>query len=203
MRITRSDSRRLVLVDFPWIIGPIALACAAVGFGVAVVAVAQGRGAGQIIGPLIGGVMFFVAGAAITKRSEFDFDLVAKQLTWRRRGIFTNAGGVVPFAQIRAAAVQSTTDNDGGLTYRVVLHTHDRGTIPLTDSYDGVRQTADGVSSAINDALKLDFDQSRQIESDILELAIAGRKIDAIALARKHYGYDLATARQFVEQLSA
>ena len=201
MRITRSDSDRLVIVDFPWFLGLILFPTAAVMLGVTVVAAAKGRSASQIAGPLISALLAFGVAAAFTNRSEFDFDLVAKQLTWRRRGLFTNAGGVVPFEQIRGANVEAHNDNDGDLTYRVVLRT-ENGTIPLTETYDGIRERSDRIRTAIVEALTLDLDQNQQIESDILALALAGRKIDAITLARKRYGYDLAAAKQFVEGLS-
>ena len=55
----------------------------------------------------------------------------------------------------------------------------------------------------IVESLQLKLDQNQQIETDILELALAGRKIDAIAMARQRYGYDLTKAKQFVEELTA
>jgi hypothetical protein len=200
MRITRADNRRLTVVDFPWLIGVVAFPCAAVMLGVAIAAIVKDRGPSQIAGPIIGALMFFAGGAVFTKRSEFDFDLVAKTLTWRRRGVFTNIGGVLPLDQIRSATVESES-GDGGLTYRVALHTQ-AGTIPLAESYDGNRAPADRVRAAINDALHLNLDAHQQIETDILELALAGRKIDAIAMARQRYGYDLKQAKDFVEGLS-
>ena len=200
MRITRSDNRRLVMVDFPWFLGLVFFPTAALMLVVTVVAIAKGLSASQITGPLISGLLSFAVAAAFTKRCEFDFDLVAKKLTWRHRGLFTNAGGVVPFEQIRSAAVESSSDNDGGLTYRVILRTRD-GTIPLTESYNGNRDIVDRFRSAIVAALQLNLHANAQIETDILELARAGRKIDAIAL-RERYGYDLAAAKAFVEQLT-
>jgi hypothetical protein len=144
--------------------------------------------------------MFFFGGAVFTKRSEFNFDFVQKNLTWRRRGLFTNTGGIVPLEQITRAAVESHQD-DSVTTYRVVLKTA-HGSVPLTDSYSSNRETADRIRTAINDALKLTSTPSEQIETDILDLALAGRKIDAIALARQRYGYDLTQAKQFVEGLT-
>lgn len=201
MRITRSDHRNLVIVDFPYLIGVIAFPCAAFMASIAVQAIARHSHTGDIVGPILGALLFFGGGAVFTKRSEFDFDFVSRKLTWRRRGLFTNAGGVVPLDQIKSATVESTSDSDSGMTYRVALRTTS-GPIPLTESYDGNREIADRVRTVINEALKVTLDQSEQIENDILELALAGRKIDAIALARTRYGYDLTKAKQFVEELS-
>jgi hypothetical protein len=203
MRITRSDPRNLVIADFPYLIGVIAFPAAVFMVGSAIVMLARGQHTGDIVGAAIGALLFFFGGAVFTKRSTFDFDLAARTLTWRRRGIFTNIGGVVALDQIRCATVQSCNSGDGDLTYRVALLTQSAGEIALTDSYDGNRELADRVRTAINDALEINLDVNEQIETDILELARAGRKIDAIALTRKRYGYDLTQAKQFVDDLTS
>jgi hypothetical protein len=200
MRITHSDPQRLTIVDFPYVIGLIAWPCAAFMAGIAIVAALNKRHPREIVGPIAAALMFFFGGAVFTKRSEFNFDFVQKNLTWRRRGLFTNTGGIVPLEQITRAAVESHQD-DSVTTYRVVLKTA-HGSVPLTDSYASNRDTADRIRTAINDALKLTLDTNEQIETDILDLALAGRKIDAIALARQRYGYDLTQAKQFVEGLT-
>jgi hypothetical protein len=200
MRITRCDHDRLTIVDFPWGIGAVCFPCAAIMLAFAVNGIVRHVPTGDIIGCAIATVMCFCGGVVFTKRSEFDFDFATQRLTWRRRGLFKNTRGVVPLDQIKSATVESHSDGDGDLTYRVVLHTH-AGPIPLTDIYDGNRNTADQVRTAINQALHLTLDANQQIETDILELALAGRKIDAITMARKRYGYDLTQAKRFVEEL--
>lgn len=202
MRIVRSDQRRLLIIDFPWLIGLIAFPCAVVMLGHAIALLAhREHHTGDLVGATLGAVMFFLGGAVFTKRSEFDFDLIGRKLTWRRRGLFTNIGGVVPLDQIRHAAVESLPDRDGGPTYRVCLRTTS-GPIPLTDAYDSNGAKAESIRAVINEVLNVPVTRSEQIENDILELAIAGRKIDAIALARQRYGYTLAQARDFVDGLS-
>ena len=200
MRITRSDSQRLVVFDFPYLIGIITFPCAAFMAGLGVRLMWRGDFNGDLVGASLGALLFFLGGTFATKRSEFDFDLVGRKLHWKRRGLFTNTGGVLPLDQIRHASIESIS-SDGDLSYRVVLHTSSQ-TIPLTDSYDNDREKADRVRAAINDALKLNLDADKQIENDILEMAIAGRKIDAITLARQRYGYNLTEARDFVEGLT-
>jgi hypothetical protein len=205
MKITRSDQSHLVIVDFPYLIGVIAFPAAAFMLAVTIRAIANHSSAGDIVGPIIGALMFFFGGVVFTKRSEFDFDLVARKLTWRRRGLFTNIGGIVPLDEIRCATVQSRNDGDSGLTYRVVLlltRSGDRSEIPLTEPYDGNGLRAEKVRSAINQALQIKLGPNQQMENDILELALAGRKIDAIALARTRYGYNLTQAKEFVEGLT-
>jgi hypothetical protein len=219
MRITRSDPRNLVIVDFPYVVGLIAFPAAALmmvyaGIGLYRHAGDTGSTAGavsdcgnvavgnEIIGPFIGALLFFFGGAVFAKRSEFNFDGDARLLTWRRRGLFTNTGGVLPFDQIRRALVQASDDTEGGMTYRVALSTTDAGTIPLTEMYvSGLPDKYDTVRDAINTVLGVAGTAAQQVETEILELALAGQKIDAVALARQRYGYDLAQAKRFVEAL--
>jgi hypothetical protein len=199
VKIVRSDARSLVIVDFPYLIGAVAFPCALFLLVRAILFVAEGGPRGDVIGCSLGGLMFFMGGAVFTKRSAFEFDLVRRRLTWSRRGLFTRAGGTLPIDEIRSATVQSLNNGDTP-TYRVALLTAG-GKIPLTDAYSGGRQRADAIRSAINDALKLNVDANVQVESDILELARAGRTIDAVKLTRERYGYDLAQAKQFVDEL--
>ena len=214
MRITRSDNDALVIVDFPYWIGAIAFPTAAIMLAAAAVALywrsaaaaaaAVGRPAplGDIVGPAVGALICFAGGAFFTKRSEFRFDRAARLLTWRRRGLFTRVGGVLPFDQVRRALVDAHADGDGGPTYAIVLAT-DAGRIPLTDAYwSGARAKYDAIRDAINATLSVATTADEQVETEILELALAGRKIDAVALARKRYGYDLAQAEQFVDGLA-
>jgi len=58
---------------------------------------------------------------------------------------------------------------------------------------------AEWIRTAINSVLNPA--PAKEMENDIQELALAGRKIDAIHLARIRYGYDLAQAKSFVEGL--
>jgi hypothetical protein len=203
VRITRDDHRQLVIVDFPWLIGVFGFGTAAFLLVATMIAIAHGRTVKNFIGPLLGVVLGFGCGAAFTKRSEFVFDFISKQLTWRRRGLFTNTGGVVPLAQIREAVVETNHNNgDGGPTHRVVLKT-DAGPVPLTDASSSGEEKHNRIRDRINAALNVTpTPAGQQVESQILDLALAGKKIDAIKLARERYGYGLAEAKAFVEGLS-
>ena len=85
----------------------------------------------------------------------------------------------------------------GPVDHRLEL-AHDR---PLLGTIEG-EEPAESIRRAINDALHVTTTQAQQMETDILELARAGRTIDAIKLARTRYGYDLTQAKQFVDGLS-
>lgn len=206
MRITRSDNRKLVIVDFPYLIGVIAFPVAAFLLGHGGVAVYRasfraGASAVDIVAPLAGALFCFVIGAIFTKRSEFDFDFVDRKLRWKRRGLFTNTRGVIPLDQIRSATLQSHWSSNDGRTYRIAVLTA-AGDVPLTESYSAGEEKPKRIRDAINTALQVSVGEGEQMENEILDLALAGRKIDAIALARQRYGYDLAQAKQFVEGLA-
>ena len=156
MRITESHPRRLVIVDFPYVIALFAFPFAAALLVLAIDAAVRHVGAPQALAALAASVMCFVVGAGLTKRSVFDFDLVEKKLTWRRRGLFTNAGGVVPFEQIRDVTVERNNNSDGDDTYGVVLHTLGGATIELSDIYTANRRPIDEARAAIAAALQLD-----------------------------------------------
>ena len=155
MRITESHDRRLVIIDFPYVIGVFAWSFAAALLVMAIDAAVRRVGTPQTLGAFAAAVMCFLVGAALTQRSEFVFDLVAKQLAWRRRGLFTNTGGVVPFEQIRAVIVDRCNDSDGGDTYGLVLHLHAGKPLAVSDIYTSNRRPIEEARAAIIAALCL------------------------------------------------
>ena len=155
MRITESHDRRLVIVDFPYVIGVFAWSFAAALLVLAIDAAVRRLGIPQTLGAFAAALMCFLVGAALTKRSEFVFDLVEKQLTWRRRGLFTNKGGVVPFEQIRDVIVDRCNNSDGDDTYSLVLHLHAGKPIAVSDIYTSNRRPMDEARAAVIDALQL------------------------------------------------
>jgi hypothetical protein len=199
MKVTRSDERSLIIVDFPYLVGAIWFIAALFAFGRAVFLFYHDKFNKDFVGALLSALMFSL-GVYLSRRSIFNFDLVRNQLTWSRRGLFTRAGGVIPLAQIRSAVVQ-TINGDGILMYRVCLKT-ETGDLPLTIAYEAGKESSEQIRLDINNALKLNLSVDAQMENDIVELAIAGRKIDAISLACTRYGYGLAEAKSFVESLT-
>lgn len=197
MKITRHNDDALTIVDFPWLIGaiglPVSLAC----FYESVATLVRGERLGETFGAAVGGLVFFFVAAVFTVRSSFHFDLKTRQLTWSRRGRFTQTGGVIAFDRIRGAVLQSI-NSDEGLSYRVTILTQS-GEIPISIAYSGNAKKHESARDAINQAL--DLTVASPDENDIRELARSGRKIDAISLARTRYGYDLTRAKEFVEGL--
>jgi hypothetical protein len=216
MRITRSDPRNLVIVDFPYLIGLIAVPMGLVllGFGIAALYRAVvagsgsgssqlfGHGSGEIWGPLLGALISLGCGVGFTQRSEFTFDFVARTLTWTRRNLFGRSGGVVPLRQVRRALLDVHDSSDGGPTYNVVLQT-DAGPLELSAFHTSGEARYIRIRDAINAALAVASTEAEQSDAEILALALAGRKMDAVVLVRTRYGYDLAQAKAFVEGLTA
>jgi len=196
MKIAQQDQSALIIEDFPYLIGAIAFPAALFMLYQAIATVVRGGRTRDVIGAGIATLLFFFGGAVFTKRSVFEFDLVHRQLRWKRSGLFSRQHGLVPFDQIRTATVQSLSGDTP--TYRVAMLTQD-GEIPLTDAYSAGIEPAERIRTAINSVLNVA--PTNEMENDIQELALAGRKIDAIHLARIRYGYDLAQAKSFVEGL--
>lgn len=193
----------MVIVEFPYLIGMLAFPCAAVLLYRSVRAFISTGGQGTSGWPALAGALLWLCGGVVfTKRVEFHFDLVARELRWRRRGLFTNERGVVPLEQIRSASVESHSGGEGEQTYRVVLKTTG-GPLPLTDSFSSGAGPCNDMRDAINGTLKRPVDAARQAEEQIVELALGGRKLEAVELVRQRYGYDLARAREFVDGLVA
>ena len=200
MRVTRQDSSALVIVDFPWLLGLIVFPGGLALVYAAVSAAVEHRGIGQILGFSGGGLLTLLVGAVFVKRAVFEFDLVRRELAWRRSGVFGQRGGVVPFDRIRRAVVQSMNSSDG-TTYRVALLTED-GDLPITDAYSTGEAKKQRISETINRALNVEqVDPQTAMDDQILDLARSGKKIEAIHLTRERYGYDLAKAKDFVEGL--
>ena len=136
----------------------------------------------------------------ITKRSTFEFDLVGRELTWRRVGVLRKDQGQIPFDQIRCAMVDIFSSSSGS-SYRLALSTT-QGIFPLMTYFTGgtfTEREYERLAAAINAALKTK--PADGMENDILDKAIAGQRFAAIQLAQKRYGYDLAQAKQFVDEL--
>src|SRR5436305_2040138 len=187
MKISRQNDDALTIADFPWLIGAVAFPVSLYLVYESISTLLRGGPTGEVVGAAFGALVFFFVAAVLTIRSRFHFDLKTRQLTWTRRGIFIQTGGIIAFDRIRGAVVQSI-NSDEGLSYRVTILT-DSGQIPISTAYSGNAKKHESTRDAINQALSLNFPSPD--ENDIRELARNGRKIDAIKLARTRYGYDL------------
>ena len=196
VKITRNN-HSLTLTDFPYLIGVIAFPAAAAMAYHAARAFHEGHPTRDVVGAAFGTFFFFIAGALFTQRSHFEFDSAARQLHWSRHSLFTHAAGTLPFDQIRHAVVQSS-DSGNSATTRVVLVLADNSHLPFTRAYSS-GSAAERARTAINEILAV---PATTPDDDILQLVLAGNKIEAIRLARTHYGYDLTQAKAFIDSLA-
>jgi hypothetical protein len=153
---------------------------------------------------------FLVAGGLLCERSRFVFDPARRTVEWRRRFLLRERGGSVPFDAIEQVELQTPIGDDGVPSRRVCLRRKDGGELPLTIGYSVDADDAKlalahrlrellGVSAApfepaAGDSMVLD---------DVVQLARAGRKIEAIKRVRMASGVSLAEAKQRVEELAA
>ena len=210
MRIKHSDEERLVVVHFPWMLSLLGL-LPVLGW-LYLVASGElhrsnpvGTWKDELFKVAVSLLVFGPWAALflwITKRSTFEFDLIGRKLTWRRVGVLRKAEGQIPFEQIRCAMVDTFSgDRSSSCSYRLALSTT-QGIFPLMTYFTGGKFTEreyERLAAAINAALKTK--PAEGMESDILDKAVAGERFAAIQLAQKRYGYDLAQAKQFVDEL--
>ncbi|MBN2578934.1 MAG: hypothetical protein JXB10_08080 [Pirellulales bacterium] len=209
MYIKRNDKQRLILVDFPFMVAVVgqlpaaALLCLAVA---GKLQPSQEPGADTYWLGLLFFILFAVGWDAVmlwfAKLSTFDFDLVHRQLYWRRRSVYRKKSGIIPFDQIRGASVDILPSGSGS-SYRLVLSTV-QGTVPVMDYYTGGGRSDakeyERIAAVVNAALKTH--PAAEMEDQILELLAGGHRLAAIQMAMQRYGYDLNQASQFVDSLT-
>ena len=208
MKITRSDSGQLVIVDFPWVLGVMLFgAC-----GVLTTKLVRLLYSGPISTRdsavyVLGSGLFFLGGAHVAQRSRFIFDRLQRQLTWSRLGILGRKGGVIPFDQIECVLVQVISSNTASsrnlsLDYRLALKTRS-GVIPFSDSYRaGSEAKCRVLRTEINRFLGLpQEDEDASGQRHLQELVKSGQLIEAIKLIRAQRGCGLAEAKQIVDEM--
>lgn len=199
MKIKRADQTELVIEDFslvPWLVFfPASLF---VLWKIVERQLNQPTFDMDLVWELVAFLGFFLATALFGERSLFSFRVEERRLIWSRAGLLGRKAGTVPFGQIRKALVQ-TGHSGRPLTWRVALLI-DGGELPLSRSYQGgAKEACEEIARAIREMLEQEGDL---IEESILAMIIAGNKLEAIKLAREHYGMGLTEAKRFVEELS-
>jgi len=164
MKITRSDSEHLVIVDFLY--GPIVVCLILMGacifFLIKLLSQplhlpSDGVELLGAVGGVVSGIIFVTV---YGKRCVFDFDFARQQLVWKRQGLFGREGGTLAFGRIICAQVQvnfsKATDPDPGPnTSRLSLVTAS-GDLPINPPYVfGQESQAQAACDAINQALSV------------------------------------------------
>lgn len=202
-----SDERGLRIVDFPILIGILALTLAVFSGAQLVAHILPGAPWRQSAGIGLGLLVAVIAGGLLTQRSDFEFITAEKKVAWSRGSIFGLRRGVIPFGQIEFAVVQC--QRSGGdpkapqTSYRVALMTTD-GVVPLTISYSAGQPSDDRcreIRAKINKML--DIRLASEDDNDIRQLALHGQRFFAEQMAAARYGLNSTKAHERVEQLLA
>lgn len=203
MKITRSDADRLVIVDFPWVMGLILILLPCGMLAQLAVGHTHPASSKDVVFPIIVSLLFLGCGLYVNQRTVVSLDRARREVEWSRTGLFWRKGGIVSFDQIHAAQVTSVTDNRGRMDFRAALILKDRSEIPLMNMYwSGTRVTYGKICDAINAFMgKADVTPQFDLDSEIRQLVSRGLVIQAISLVRQTRGSSLVEAKDYVESL--
>jgi hypothetical protein len=201
MKIKKLDQQRLVIVDFPWFFAIIAF-----GMGILLLShLAQQLKNGPIemkhlFWYSIGFVIWFFVGCFFIKRSVFEFDLSRRQLVWKRIGLFIRNSGIIPFDQIKCAAVDCISPFGTYLEYRVVLATTHE-IFPLRETYEASKdRECDQLRNTINEALEVNRSRLSEEDGWLLEMSASKQRLEAIEAVAKRFKVGLARAARMVDR---
>ena len=202
MRISKADPYNLIVKDNPLYPGVIFVPL--IFFMLYKLVERLGRSTDldqEFFGMLAAVIIPFVGVGVMNVFTRFHFNIGERRLYWRRVGLFGFKCGTVNFSDIKKAVLESTS---GGFRYhatiRLALVTTD-GTIPMTRYDSGTSFKADCESAAKLIHAALGKDHGKFIEDSILELVSAGKKLQAVRLAKEHYGFGLTEAKKFIDEL--
>lgn len=201
MKISTQNRERLVVVDFPWLIGLITFG-AAIALALHLFQAYDAMTRKDVFGLGFAIAFLVAAGGAMTNRIAFDFDLTLRQLRWSRVGLFGYKGGTVPFDQITGANLQTSTGKNGAPTYRIALRTLGE-VLPLTVTYSGgqeksYRTICDAINQALGKTIKTGAPNGDQ---EILDLVADGQLIEAIRRVRARDNCGLKEAKDIVDRM--
>ena len=148
--------------------------------------------------------IFLGIAAAFDLRTEVNFDNARRLAQWTRRRLFWVKRRTVAFNEIQGVVMESSTAGNNTQVYRLsILTSH--GSVPMSDSYSGGKQSHAKVRERILRYLKLPVEDSEAAldEQTIRALLAQGRKIDAIQLLCTSKNIGLAAAKQQIEAIEA
>lgn len=196
MRVKRETPTELVVAESTiWISTICAIAAAALLYSL--------RNQVHKLGGLLmaGFLLAFAAGFVL--KTQVIFNAMERTASWSRRRLFWLKSGTIPFDAIQDIGMDSSVGNHGVLTYRLTIVTA-QGTIPMSDSYSGGKESKTEMRERILRFLgKEAVSANEDDESSIRSLLAQGRKIDAIQLLRSSRNISLTEAKQRVESIEA
>jgi hypothetical protein len=152
----------------------------------------------KLAGAIIGGMMFLGAGAAFFERGRFIFDPGTRTVGWSRRRLRSERSGRLTFDQIKCVVLQRGSGEKSAML-RIAL-IMEEGELPITASYGGNNRHLQDGANAMRRVLGLGGDLA---EDSILAAVRAGRRFDAIAIARTMRGLDSTEAKRLVDEIVA
>jgi hypothetical protein len=196
MRITRQTPIEMVVVDSTaWVSSICAIAAAALLCDLII--------HGYKLGELITAGLLLAFAAGFLLKTRFTFNAMGRTASWSRRRLFWVKSGTIPFDGIQDIGMQASVADHGVLIYRLAIVTA-QGTVPMSDSYSGGKQSKAEIREKILLFLgKEAGDVDEADESSLRSLLAQGRKIDAISILRSSRNISLAEAKQRVEAIEA
>lgn len=209
MKVSRVDSNNLIIKDAPLYPGIVFLPWSAFAFYKLVEHLSRSMDPDrELFGTLASAVIPLIAVGLMNEFVSFHFNIGERTLSWKRTGLFGRKGGTVLFSDIRKVVIETSSEHSrvSTTTYRLAIKTND-DSIPMTRYYSGgerYKKELESIAELIDGALGREGrDHKRFIEDSILELVAAGRRIDAVRLAREHYKFGLTEAKRFIDELSS
>ncbi len=203
MKITKTDSNNLIITDAPLYPGIVFLPASVFAFYKLIERLCKSMDPDrELFGILAGVVIPLLVVGFMNEFTTFHFKIGERALSWKRAGIFGRKGGTVLFSNIRKVVIE-TSHQRFTTTYRLAITTNDGG-IPMTRYYkagERYKKELESIAELIGSAVGRDHE--RFIEDSILELVAAGRRIDAVRLAREHYKFGLTEAKRFIDDLGS
>lgn len=201
MKISRVDSSNLIIKDTPLYPGIVWLpVCAFVLYKLVERLTLSLELDRDLFGMLAAIIIPLIAVGLMNEFTTFHFNIGERTLYWKRAGLFGRKKGSLPFSDIRKVIIE-TSSQRLTTTYRLAIAAGD-GSIPMTRYFNGgerYKKELESIAELIDGALGRDH--KRFIEDSILELVAAGKKIDAVRLAREHYKLGLTEAVKFIDEL--
>lgn len=204
MKISKVDPYNLIVEDNPLYPGIVGFPLSMIALYKLIQLISEGNVFNkEFFGTLVGFIITLFVTGFMTQFRKFHFNVGEKHLYWRCIGLFGFKSGTVPFSNIKKVVFEASPSWRTGKTHatiRLALSTNE-GTIPLTHYNSGsiFKKECESIAKLVDDALG--EDHSRFIEDSILELVSAGKKIQAVILAKEHYGFTLTEAKKFIDEL--
>lgn len=206
MKVGRADSSNLIIKDAPLYPGIVFLPVSVFAFYKLAERLCRSTDPDKELFGILAVAVFPLIGVGLMNEFvRFHFNIRKRTLYWKRTGLFGRKGGSVLFSDIRKVVIETSSDHSrlSPTTYRLAITTND-SSIPMTRYFkagEQYKKNLESIAELIDVALGRDH--KRFIEDSILKLVAAGRRINAIRLAREHYKIGLAEATRFIDELSS